>query len=765
VPDRGLCCQTILSSQRSRFLIAGLFSCLATAIFWGPALSSQLTLNPQAVVATIVPGCRATGPRLECVAPQYPQFGYLDPGAPAWTEEPVDYFFHFNPASRAGSGLPSWNPYAGSGYPVVFNGHNGPTSATRWILRHWPGDTGRDAVIFLRVLFWTLGVSLCLVLLDAPTTLVAFGAIAATLTPHFALRIDIVMLDVDVLAPWFPFVVLALIRGTISSSVAAAASVALGAFAGSLTFLESQFVFLFACGLVAIAAAGDTRGRSIALAALVGLGFLALYPAWLPTVKHIADFVSSRSEGACIAGMDHTGLFGWQRELLGGANLLPYSTGSLAGTLAVLLAARHQRVQFVFYALAMMLILVVVGFPSVICHVPGISGIYFGRHLAPHLQFFYVIACVAAIPVLVTRIAGERPNVRRWLALAAVALVACLFQPSLSWKLSFLGALILAIEPTFDARLGVEVRRAMLATGLALVVLSPFALQTRYFLMWLHREYPPQVASLPLDLDPSSPLGQVQRLSRTEHRRHFSPHLLYPNWSSAFQILDVRLIEGLFPKAYFALNGGDGLFADWERDPAHAMRPDRFVRPVHPSMVFGEGFQRLLIVNRVSLVSFAAGTPMHLPSDAESPYASSRCRFLGRSSTAESYVCPEVGGIAYFPAVVTQVASDAEALKILRAKPLRELIDFATVERLEPQGDATLSAAAGTIVSSTIEPDRMAFDLDVTRAGHFVVSDTWFPGWRAEVNGRPAPIDRANVAFKAVEVPAGRVSVVFLFNP
>ena len=59
----------------------------------------------------------------------------------------------------------------------------------------------------------------------------------------------------------------------------------------------------------------------------------------------------------------------------------------------------------------------------------------------------------------------------------------------------------------------------------------------------------------------------------------------------------------------------------------------------------------------------------------------------------------------------------------------------------------------------------MAFDLDVSRAGHFVVADTWFPGWQAEINGRSVPIDHANVAFKAVEVPAGRVSLVFLFHP
>lgn len=752
-----------LNSQRRKFLVAGLFSLLATAIFWGPILSSRVTLNPESVVATVIPGCRSTTPQLECVARESPNVSFVDPGGPGWAEGPVDYFYHFNPSSGSGPGLPSWNPYAGSGYPVVFDGHNGHASPTRWITRHWPGDTGRDVVIVLRVLFWTLGVSLCLVLLDVPLALILAAAAAATLAPNLSLRIDHVMLDVDLLAPWFPFIVIALVRGKIPLGVAAAASLALGALVGSLSFLQAQFVLLLACGLVGVAALRETRGRSLALASLVGVGFVALYPTWLPLVRHIGDFVSSRSAGTCIAGLDHTGIEGMGWELLRGIDQ-QYSTGSLVGMLVIVFAAGRFRVRFGLYALAMILAIVVVGFPSVICALPGISGIHFGRHLASHLQFFYLIACVSGIPFVVTRFAGQPPMVRKWASLSMVMLVACAFQADLSWKLSFLGALILSIEPTVAAGLSARTRSVIAATGLALAVLSPFALQTRYVSLWWHREYPPQVAPVPLELDPATPLGQVQRLSRTENRRHFSPTILYPNWSSAFQILDLRLLEALYPKTYFALNGGDGLFPDWERDPAHTIRPDRFVRPVHPSLIFGDAFQRLLIVNRVSLFSFGVGTSLHLPSDVRGPYAAMRCEPLARSVWIESYVCPEIGGIAYFPKAVTKVGSDAEALAILRARPLRELIDFSTLERVGEQGQPT-SPAAGTILSSSIEPDRMAFLLDVNRPGHFVVADTWFPGWRAEVNGRPVPIDRANVAFKAVEVPAGRVSLVFLFNP
>lgn len=42
--------------------------------------------------------------------------------------------------------------------------------------------------------------------------------------------------------------------------------------------------------------------------------------------------------------------------------------------------------------------------------------------------------------------------------------------------------------------------------------------------------------------------------------------------------------------------------------------------------------------------------------------------------------------------------------------------------------------------------------------------DVDYPGWRAWVNDRPAPILRANDLFKAVEVPAGTSRVRFEFH-
>jgi len=63
------------------------------------------------------------------------------------------------------------------------------------------------------------------------------------------------------------------------------------------------------------------------------------------------------------------------------------------------------------------------------------------------------------------------------------------------------------------------------------------------------------------------------------------------------------------------------------------------------------------------------------------------------------------------------------------------------------------------------DTDVVAVAVATDQPGYLVLSDAYYPGWRARVDDQPATIRRANYAFRAVYVPAGQHTVRFIFDP
>ena len=66
---------------------------------------------------------------------------------------------------------------------------------------------------------------------------------------------------------------------------------------------------------------------------------------------------------------------------------------------------------------------------------------------------------------------------------------------------------------------------------------------------------------------------------------------------------------------------------------------------------------------------------------------------------------------------------------------------------------------------TTYAPERVTVEVETGAPGYLVLGDAWYPGWRATVDGAPAPIERANLLFRAVPVPAGTHTVQFTYRP
>ena len=62
-------------------------------------------------------------------------------------------------------------------------------------------------------------------------------------------------------------------------------------------------------------------------------------------------------------------------------------------------------------------------------------------------------------------------------------------------------------------------------------------------------------------------------------------------------------------------------------------------------------------------------------------------------------------------------------------------------------------------------PERITLDVTLASPGLLVVSDTWYPGWRARVDGETARILRADHAFRALALTAGAHRVELAYAP
>jgi len=93
--------------------------------------------------------------------------------------------------------------------------------------------------------------------------------------------------------------------------------------------------------------------------------------------------------------------------------------------------------------------------------------------------------------------------------------------------------------------------------------------------------------------------------------------------------------------------------------------------------------------------------------------------------------------------------------------------DFDPATTVVLEGGVPLDLAPGAQASVEVaryDPNALEIEVNSEADGYLFLSDPFYPGWRAELDGEPVPILRANYAFRAVAVPAGSHSVTMAFR-
>ena len=118
-----------------------------------------------------------------------------------------------------------------------------------------------------------------------------------------------------------------------------------------------------------------------------------------------------------------------------------------------------------------------------------------------------------------------------------------------------------------------------------------------------------------------------------------------------------------------------------------------------------------------------------------------------------------------FVTVCLGVSSPEEAMGALLA-PGFDPRQHAVVEGLAPAaGRRSVCPRDPEVRVVAATRERRTVEIATECAGALVLAETHYPGWRARVDGRPAPLLRANVAFQAVWLEPGRHTVELRYAP
>ncbi len=71
----------------------------------------------------------------------------------------------------------------------------------------------------------------------------------------------------------------------------------------------------------------------------------------------------------------------------------------------------------------------------------------------------------------------------------------------------------------------------------------------------------------------------------------------------------------------------------------------------------------------------------------------------------------------------------------------------------------------GTVNINAYTPNKISLSVNARKEGVLFMSDNYFKGWKAEINGVEVPIYRANYTFRALAIREGKHTVVLIYDP
>lgn len=135
----------------------------------------------------------------------------------------------------------------------------------------------------------------------------------------------------------------------------------------------------------------------------------------------------------------------------------------------------------------------------------------------------------------------------------------------------------------------------------------------------------------------------------------------------------------------------------------------------------------------------------------------------GWQGEGPTFVAPETAPRAWVVPAASWADSD-DLIKEMLRDPVWDPEHTVILSGTPPNASDDSATVRGEITLLENRPNRQRYRVETNAPGYLVISNTWYPGWSASINGGEVDLYRANLAFQAVKVPAGGAEVTVHYN-
>lgn len=215
-----------------------------------------------------------------------------------------------------------------------------------------------------------------------------------------------------------------------------------------------------------------------------------------------------------------------------------------------------------------------------------------------------------------------------------------------------------------------------------------------------------------------------------------------------------------------------GIWMVTDYEPLSGQRIESYLATLGPGVFSPIGYHsfrlsrrnvRLLDLMGVRYVVMQTGQEDKVIENA--PEISTRWTLLSTEDGVSLYEHPDAMPRSF---IVDHVEVESQADRLLARL---EEVNLRQVALVEEAFDAEVTSgirqvgAAAQVEITGYAPNHVTISADAPNGGFLVLTDQYYPGWRAFVDGVPTRIYRADYLFRGVRVPAGEHRVEFIYRP